>query len=116
MMAAAYPTPWSVVVLPYVAGPPDSHGNVTEGWADPITCSVYGWAPPAPSDEPEESGRAAVVSEVQVYAPPHVQVSPRDRVLLLGKTWEVVGYPNDYTHGPFGWQPGIVFVVRLVEG
>lgn len=115
-MTPPFPTPWTIEVLPYVSGPADSHGNTTEGWADPITYEVYGWAPPADSTEPEESGRYAVVTTLEVFAPPGVQVAPRDRVRVDGITYEVVGEPSDYTHGPFGWQPGIRIELTRVQG
>lgn len=112
----SFPTPWTIQVLPYVAGPPDAHGNATEGWADPITEAVYGWAPPDPSDEPYEAGRNAVVTALQVFAPPTVQIGPRDRVIVLDATYEVIGEPSDYNYGPFGWRPGSRVALQRVEG
>lgn len=114
-----FPTSWTVQILPYVAGPRDSHNNPTEGWADPITVEVYGWGPPSGSSEPAESGRNAVVTEVEVYAPASVQVSARDRVLLGGDlehTYEVIGLAEDFNHGPFGWAPGIRINLKRVDG
>lgn len=116
MTQEEFPTPWTIEVLPYVAGPADSHGNVSEGWADPITYAVYGWAPLEASSEPAESGRDAVVTTLQVLAPADVQVTPRDRVIVDGITYEVIGQPADYTHGPFDWRPGTRIALSRVEG
>lgn len=113
-----FPTPWVVQILPFVAGPPDPHGNPAEGWADPITVQVYGWGPSTAGTEPGESGRNAVVTEIEVYAPGSVQVSARDRMRLQGdpSTYEVVGLAEDFTHGPFGWAPGIRINLKRVDG
>lgn len=117
----AFPTLWTIEVLPHVWGPPDSHGNRTEGWADPITYDVYGWgAPPyrvLPSDEPyEEPGRDEIISSLQVFAPSDVVVKPFDRIIVGGVLYDVIGEPGDYAHGPFGWNPGTRISAKRVEG
>jgi len=41
---------------------------------------------------------------------------PKDRVVLDGARFEVVGYPQDPNNNPW-WQPGLVTILlRRVEG
>lgn len=82
-------------------------------WIDeevPATVRVAGWATPS-SDEPKLAGHDRQTVTVELYAPvglfrPHdaVQLPERDDTL------EVIGEPENYSHGPFGWDPGLEVV------
>lgn len=110
-----FPTPYTVQRLPYVEGATDAHGNPVESWGAPEDVAVYGWAAPN-STEPKLAGHDRVVVDVEVYAPTSF-AGPRDKVTLpAGKTYRVEGEPEDYNHGPFGWQPGYVVNLSRVEG
>lgn len=111
---SAFPTPYTVDVLPFVAGAEDSHGNATDTWGAAVTQAVHGWS--GPSDEPGERGRDAVTWDLKLYAPPGFVVGPRDRVIVLGKTYEVEGDVEDFTHGPFRFAAGLRVSLRRVEG
>lgn len=72
--------------------------------------AVAGWATPS-SDEPKLAGHDRRTVTVELYAPVGV-FRPEDAVRLPGRddTLEVVGEPENYSHGPFGWDPGLEVV------
>jgi hypothetical protein len=109
------PTPWTVQQLRYVSSGTDAHGNPVEGFAAAQDVKVYGWWVPQ-SDEPGVSGQDRVTVDVKLAGPPSLEVGHRDRFVLPSGTFDVVGDVEDYTHGPFGWQPGVVVNLRRVEG
>lgn len=87
----------------------DMLGN--EVWVDEEhEILVYGWAVPQ-SSEPKLAGHSQRVVVVELLAPvgaftanDAVKIPDRDDVL------EVIGEPENYEHGPFGWSPGIEVV------
>ena len=71
---------------------------------------VHGWSVPQ-SSEPKLAGHSQRVVTVEMLAPvgaftvnDAVKLPDRDDVL------EVIGEPENYEHGPFGWSPGIEVV------
>ncbi|GAA2071677.1 hypothetical protein [Williamsia deligens] len=93
----------------------DDWGNVTDFWFPAVSKPVYGWGAPMGS-EPKVAGHDRVVVEVEVLVPPGFECSPKDRLVLEGDEYEVIGPVEDYGHGPFGWNPGGVVNVRRVTG
>lgn len=95
-------------------GVEDSQGNPVEGWAAPVVVPVYGWGPPSPDAEtrPEMTG---VRRDLDVYCRTGF-AGPRDRVTVDGTRFEVVGYPEDFNHGPFGFTPGFRVSLKRMEG
>lgn len=116
MTATAYPfpAPWSVGLRVFSASAEDAHGNTGEGWAAPVDRAVYGWAPPQ-SREPKTAGVESVVVDLELFVPPDWTSDPRDRVVVDGKTYEVIGEPEDLNHGPFGFTPGYVVNLSRAE-
>lgn len=100
------PTPWTVQHLAYAGTVDDAHGNPTPGYGAPVDRAVFGWGAPQ-SAEPKTAGVESVVVDLQLFAPVF-SVGAADRFVVDGKTFEVVGDPEDYTHGPFGYAPGMV--------
>ena len=102
--------------LPFNGEGRDPRGNVVETWADPVAVRVYGWHTGS-SHEPQIAGHDRTVVEGQVFGPESWRPSTRDRVVLPGAgTYEVIGEPEDYNHGPFGWRPGLVTNLKKTEG
>ena len=129
-MTSPYPTPWTVGWHHSEPGTEDAEGNTGEttytpdlgedsdnpldGIGEPV--QVMGWAP-ATSTEPQ-IGR--VEYDIDLYCTPGTACRPNDVVDLpldrsVGR-FEVVGYPLDWTKGPFGFTPGMVVQLRRVEG
>ncbi|TVU83410.1 hypothetical protein FQN05_07370 [Corynebacterium aurimucosum] len=70
---------------------------------------VAGWAQPS-SDEPKQAGHERLTVDLEIYAPPET-FSDGDAVDIPGYgTLEVIGHPENYSHSPFGWDPGLVVV------
>jgi hypothetical protein len=109
-----FPVPWVVGHRTVVDGVDDGYGNATRSWSDPVDVPVYGWAP-AGTGEPV-AGRDEVTWDLDLYAPPGLVVSSRDRFVVDGVEFDVDGVGRDFTHGPFGFAPGVVVRLRRVEG
>lgn len=112
----ALPTPYTILHEAFVDGTEDAHGNVSSGWADPVPLRVHGWATPGSDQEPFEVGRNAVLRDLDVYAPGGTVVAPRDRLTIDGVLYEVVGYVEDYTKGPWQWNAGVRINCNRSEG
>ena len=109
---SAIPTPWTVQHLAYDGTTEDDRGNEVPAWADPVPRRVYGWGAPQ-SNEPKVAGVESVVVTLELFSPVF-PVGDMDRIVVDGDTFDVVGDPEDYTHGPFGFEPGMV--VNLTRG
>lgn len=111
-----FPTPFTVLTHAVSEGADDAYGSPTKTWAAGVQQRVMGWAPASTDREPVEVGRTVVVRDLDVFAPPEFAIGPHDRATIDGLLYEVVGNPGDYTHGPFGFTPGIVVSLKRVEG
>lgn len=103
---------WTVDVVPYVGTVEDEYGNTTDAWAAiPVPTPVYGWAPAGMNET--TASRDTVTSDVQVYAPSDFpRVGPKDRIRILGQTYEVQGGVESFDYGPFGFKPGVRINLR----
>ena len=111
----SYPTPHKVGHRRYYEGETNTRGNPRKAWEDPVEVRVIGFYWPS-STEPPESGRDEVTADVIVLAPPAFQPGAHDRLVIEGDEYEVIGRPDDYNHGPFGFRPGNAINARRVEG
>lgn len=89
----------------------DALGN--DVWVDgetPEKVPVAGWSVPA-SDEPKLAGHDRRTVTIELLAPVGV-FRPEDAVTLPDRadTLEVIGEPENFSHGPFGWDPGLEVV------
>lgn len=110
-----YPAPHTFELLPYQPVGKDSRGNVRDAWGDPVTLPAIAFVWPA-SNEPHNEKRDTVVIRLQLYLHNTHAVGARDKVTVLGKTYDVQGEPEDYNFGPW-WHPGAVVVnAERVEG
>jgi hypothetical protein len=85
----------------------DSHGNMTNAWADPVEVTGCMFDPGG-TTEPGYGTRT--VSTPTLYAPMRTVVTPQDVFVGRGKTWVVDGEPADWTVGI------LVIPLRRVEG
>jgi hypothetical protein len=102
-------------------------GTSVEAWEDPTEIEVYGWGPPQSEGKTVLEGDARTVIQVELMVPPGFISRPDDR-FQLGSTAEVeeapdyydtyrqVGPLEDYTHNPFGWNPGSVVNLIAIGG
>lgn len=93
----------------------DSHGNDTYAlWEGmPESRNVYGWYQSS-SSEPSEQGANRVATTLVVLSPWPATV--KDRIVIDGVAYEVVGESQDWNHGPFAFEPGYRFTVRRIDG
>ena len=99
-------TPWIIDVLPYIGTVEDAYGNTVDAWSEtPTPTPVYGWAPAGTNES--NASRHTVTADLELYGPPDFTLDPRDRVVILGDTYEVLGAVEDFNHGPFGYTPGV---------
>lgn len=112
-------------------------GNKVEKWLPPVEKEVYGWGPPQ-LQTPKEVlvGTTRYVVSVELMVPPGFFAKDGDKVQLgsmaetLGNEalvadgldvprfewYRVVGPIEDYTHNPFGWNPGSVVNLTATKG
>lgn len=107
----------TVDVLPFIEGAVDRYGNPKPGWGDPVPWGVWGVAPRT-SSEPDEPGRAPVITGVTVYGPLPCPIGRKDRVRLVdGLTYEVEGDIGVWDKNPHGGsQQGVVVNLERSEG
>lgn len=102
-------------VRAFQAGATDAHGNPVESWAAAVDVPVIALSPG--SDEPAAANRDLSIVEWTVYAPAGTSVGARDRVVVDGREFEVLGEVQDYTRGPWvNPVAGVVFELRRPEG
>lgn len=105
---------YMVAVAPFLPGAETPLGEPVDAWGEPVEHAVYGWSPPSPDDVLRDT-QTGVARALTLYTPEAI-TGPRDRVLVDGVEYKAVGYPQDYNHGPFGWQPGFAARLDSVEG
>ena len=109
-----FPTPHTIEVRDRVDGALDAFGDEVVEWADWRPMGVMGWAPTT-TTEPKTVGVDRVVVDLEVFSP--ATVTARSQVRLPdGRIFDVVGEPEDWNRGPFGYAPGYVFNLRRVDG
>ncbi len=109
------PTPYTVLREAW-APSTDAHGNESDGWAAAVSVAVHGWSPPSADAEPFEPGRSPVVRDLDLYAPAGTAGGPRDRWTVDGVVYDAVGYPEDFTRGPWQWAAGVRVSLKRPEG
>lgn len=110
------PTPYVVSREPITPGAMDAHGNPADAWGPSVDVLVHGWAPPAADKEPGDDNRNSVIRDLDLYAPAGTTGGPRDRWTVDGVPYLQVGYPEDYTRGPWQWAAGVRINLKRVEG
>lgn len=95
--------------------PKDFHGNDTYALCENghESRNVYGWYQSS-SSEPSERGANRVSTTLVVLSPWPATV--KDRIVIDGVVYEVVGESQDWNHGPFSFEPGYRFTVRRIDG
>lgn len=81
-----------------VVGELDRYRQPTYTYVDEVV-RVYA-VTPKQSVEPDEDGRRAVISGLQVLAHVDLVLGPHDRVVVDGKVYEVEGEPATYKDSP----------------
>lgn len=120
VVVLSIPAKYTVGVKTFSESGEDVHGNPVSSWSDPVDHKVCFWAPPAArgdQGEPDVAGHDRVVIDLELCVPEGFPAGPHDRIVVPGRgVFEVLGYPEDFNHGPW-WSPGVVvFNLQRVEG
>ena len=84
----------------------DDYGNAVMEWATPIPRPCVWWYQESSAQYADESVSNEQASvDITLAIDSSAVVDQRDRFTVDGKTFEVVGLPKDYDHGPFGFAP-----------
>lgn len=114
-----FPTPYMVGWHTHSDGAEDAHGNPVTVYTPPLVdvdgdpvdgtpVAVMGWAP----TRTEEPNEARIQADIDLFVPPTVTGGPKDVVDLPEGAFEVVGWPEDWSNGPFGFTPGKVVKLK----
>lgn len=92
-------------------------GEDAPDWDDPTSVSVAGvGVEPRPSGEPLQDARNQITSGYTLYFPASATVTPQNKVIVRGVTYDVLGEPAVWVNPFTGWQPGQVVQVERSEG
>lgn len=111
-----YPTPYTVYWHTFSVGAVDARNNPTTVYTPALdetgsAVAVMGWAP-TQTAEPNE---VRVQADLDLFVPPTVSGGPGDVVDLPDGAFEVVGWPEDWSNGPFGFRPGKVVKLKRTQ-
>jgi len=97
---------------------PYSSTSTAEDWNTPVSVvPVAGvGVEPRPSGEPVQDARNAVTSGYSLYMPVGTAVTARNRVIVRGGTYAVLGEPAVWVNPFTGWEPGLVVQCERIEG
>jgi hypothetical protein len=107
-------------IYSYQNGTVNDLGNEVESWSVPTEVWVYGWGPPqfTPQGKEVVVESSRYVVETELFVPPGIIAYNKDLIKLgSNPEWHrVVGPTEDYSHNPFGFNPGSVINLIAVEG
>lgn len=111
-----FPTPYTVGWHTWSAGTATARNTTTDVYTPLLTATgtqvrVHGWAP----TRELEPTATRVESDIDLFVPSSVAPGPKDVVDLPIGRFEVVGYAEDFTHGPFapGFGGSVVKLKRI---
>lgn len=95
---------------------PNTRGGRKDSWKPYQLVEIFGWAPSG-MEQSADGIRRVTEWDVDIYAPAGVQGNPQAKwVLDDGRTYMQVGQAEDFTHGPFGFAPGVRINLKRIEG
>ena len=105
----------TVLRLEHQGGAVDAYGNDTEGFADPVALTGFGFDPGSTS-EPRLPGQDRVIVEPTLYGPFSMPFKPQDRVVVRGVVYEVEGVVRQWRNMFSNREAGAVVSLRRVDG
>lgn len=109
-----FPLPWTAGHEVYSEGSDDAHGNPAQSWAAPVSVPAIWWSPS--STEPVVAGHDRVQVDVVMAVDSALAVGPHDRFVLDSQEYDVIGEPEDYSHGPYATPGRKPFNLQRVDG
>ena len=112
-----FPTPYTVELLPFVAGARDARNNVTDTFAEPVPWKVRGWSRTTGESKGEHVDR--LTFDIELLIDFDNPSSMRDRVRIPAGpdagVYEIVGYAG-YGNSPWPKVSGAVVNLKRVTG
>ena len=94
----------------------DDRGRREPSWADiPLRQKVFGWAPPSSDQLTALDGAEVIDRDLDLYVPQGFQCGPLAKVVVDSVAFQALGHVKDYSHGPFGFNPGGVVALKRSE-
>lgn len=109
-MKALFPLPFQCGHERYIEGALDAHRNPVKDWSAPEPQPCSWWSPWSRETPHGPIGGDRVQADMQLALDAELQVDHRDRFIIGGQRFEVIGLATDYNHGPFGVSPGRVIL------
>lgn len=119
-MSAPMITPWlPVTVFARVEGAKDVHNDPVLSFGpgvELLACGFWEGANQGQASEIMAAGHERVRVRGFLITPADFSMGPHDRIEVRGRMFEVEGYPQDHTMGPW-WNPGlVVWELSRIEG
>lgn len=112
-----FPTPYTVELLPFVAGARDARNNVMDTFAEPIPWKVRGWSRTTGESKGEHANR--ITFDIELLVEFENPSSMRDRVRISSGrdagVYEIVGY-SGFGNSPWPKVSGAVANLKRVTG
>lgn len=111
-----FPLPFKAWLRAYAGSTEDDLGNLTDEWATAVEEPAIWWTPSSvATSEQKMAGHDRIVVDLVLVVDSATVVGPRDHAVIEGREFEVIGYPEDFDHGPW-WRPGLQPVnLRRIE-
>jgi len=100
-----FPLPFKCDQLAYIPGDENSHGNPDEQWAAPVERDCFWWDPSSTEIPMSPTAGSRAVADRYLVVAASVTVDHRDKFTVNGHEFTVSGLPEDFNHGPFGFDP-----------
>ncbi|KIA63004.1 hypothetical protein [Nocardia vulneris] len=97
------PLPFTIGHRAYSGSGEDAHGNEIGSHAAAVDIQAFYYSPS--STEPAVAGHDRVVVDMVAVVDSDEQIGPHDLLVIDGEEFDVIGFPEDYDHGPW-WKPG----------
>ena len=109
--------PWlDVTVYPRVEGAVDAHNNPVLSYGPGVSRKACAFWEGANAGEILAAGHERIQVRGYLITPKDFSMGPHDRIEVAAHMFEVEGYPQDHTMGPW-WNPGmVVWELSRIEG
>ncbi|UOQ56076.1 hypothetical protein MUN78_10205 [Leucobacter allii] len=101
--------------LPFDGSVTDEMGDPVDSWGSPVSEGIFEFSPGG-SVEPALPGHDRVVTTPTIYAPYDTGFAERDKCVIGGETYTVVGRPARWKHRRTGREVGAVVNLKAVDG
>lgn len=109
-----FPTPLTVQWIRFDGSVTDELGNIAPSYAAPVDRPAIAWRAASVETSSGDGHAAQEKYDIELFAPPSFAPDVRDRIVVDGRLFEVVG--SNRGLGFHNWNPGGAIMLRRVEG